>query len=164
MMRHIFVGIDLGDKNSVARIAVDRDKSERFGFVNDVRGRARLFEKVKVKSEEAEGAKIIMAYEASSCGFILRDEAEARGNQCCVLAPTKMEKSVEQRKHKNDDRDAVDVLEKIRAHVLGHLSIKLCLKAASSSALKAGLEHRIELRQRRVDAVIGGSPLSIFKG
>jgi len=118
MMRHIFVGIDLGDKNSVARIAVDRDKSERFGFVNDVRGRARLFEKVKVKSEEADGAKIIMAYEASSCGFILRDEAEARGNQCCVLAPTKMEKSVEQRKHKNDDRDAVDVLEKIRAHVL----------------------------------------------
>jgi hypothetical protein len=27
-----------------------------------------------------------------------------------------MEKSVEQRKHKNDDRDAVDVLEKVRAH------------------------------------------------
>jgi transposase-like protein DUF772 len=51
-----------------------------------------------------------------------------------------------------------------RVFTRGHLSRKLCLKAASSSALKAGLEHRIELRQRRVDAVIGGSPLSIFKG
>jgi hypothetical protein len=32
VMRHIFVGIDLGDKNSVARIAVDQEKSERFGI------------------------------------------------------------------------------------------------------------------------------------
>jgi len=41
-VRHIVVGIDLGDKNSVARIAVDRDKSERFGFLNTRQGRARL--------------------------------------------------------------------------------------------------------------------------
>src|SRR5262245_7626190 len=32
-----------------------------------------------------------MAYEASSCGFVLRDEAEGRGLHCEVLAPTKME-------------------------------------------------------------------------
>jgi transposase len=118
MMNHIFVGIDLGDKNSVARIAVNQERGQRFGFVNDRRGRARLFEQVKRQGEKAGGAKIVMAYEASSCGFILRDEAEAQGIQCGVLAPTKMEKSVEQRKHKNDDRDAEDVLEKLRAHVL----------------------------------------------
>src|SRR5262249_62101114 len=59
-----------------------------------------------------------MAYEASSCGFILSDEAGGMGIQCWVLAPTKMEKSVEQRKQKNDDRDADDVLEKLRAHIL----------------------------------------------
>jgi len=34
------------------------------------------------------------------------------------LAPTKMEKSVEQRQHKNDDRDADDIVEKLRGHVL----------------------------------------------
>src|SRR5262249_33853753 len=96
-VRHIFVGIDLGDKNSVARIAVDRDKSERFGFVNTRQGRARLFREVKRRSEQADGATIVMAYEASSCGFVLSDEAEALGIKCRVLAPTKMEKSVEQR-------------------------------------------------------------------
>ena len=117
-VRHIFVGIDLGDKNSVARIAVDREKSERFGFVNNRQGRRRLFEELKRRSEQADGAEIVMAYEASSCGFVLRDEAEALAIQCWVVAPTKMEKSVEQRKHKNDDRDADDVLEKVRAHVL----------------------------------------------
>ena len=117
-VRHIFVGIDLGDKNSVARIAVDLEKSERFGFINNRQGRRRLFEEVKRRSEQAGGAQIIMAYEASSCGFVLRDEAEALRMKCGVLAPTKMDKSVEQRKHKNDDRDAADVLEKVRAHVL----------------------------------------------
>jgi transposase len=118
MVKHIFVGIDLGDKNSVARIAVDREKSERFGFVNNRQGRARLFREVKKRSEQVGAADIVMAYEASSCGFVLADEAEALRMKCWVLAPTKMEKSVEQRKHKNDDRDADDVVEKLRGHIL----------------------------------------------
>jgi transposase len=118
MTRHIFIGIDLGDKNSVARTAVDREKSERFGFINNRQGRARLFREAKRRSEQAGGAKIIMAYEASSCGFVLSDEAGAAGIECWVLAPTRMEKSVEQRKHKNDDRDADDIVEKLRGHVL----------------------------------------------
>ena len=118
MQKHIFAGIDLGDKNSVARIAVDREKSERVGFVNTRAGRARLLGEVKRRAAKAGGASIVMAYEASSCGFILRDEAWAAGIECKVLAPTKMEKSVEQKKNKNDDRDADDVLEKLRGHVL----------------------------------------------
>lgn len=117
-MRHIFVGIDLGDKNSVARIALDRETSQRFGFVNTRAGRARLFREVKRRSQAAGGAKIVMAYEASSCGFVLRDEALASQIECHVLAPTKMEKSVEQKKQKNDDRDAEDVLERLRGHFL----------------------------------------------
>src|SRR5262249_53732444 len=117
-VRHIFVGIDLGDKNSVAGIAVEREKSGRLGFVNNRQGRARLFREVNAKAEQAGGATIVMAYEASSCGFVLSDEAEAAGMHCWVLAPTKMEKSVEQRKHKNDDRDADDVVEKLRGHIL----------------------------------------------
>ena len=117
-VRHIFVGIDLGDKNSVARIGVDREKSARLGFMNSRQGRARLFREVKKRAEQAGAEQVVMAYEASSCGFILRDEAQQQQLQCWVLAPTKMEKSVEQRKQKNDDRDADDVLEKLRGHVL----------------------------------------------
>jgi len=117
-VRHIFVGIDLGDKNSVARIAVDREKSERLGFMNNRQGRARLFGEVKRRAKEAGGAEIVMAYEASACGFVLSDEAKAMSIPCWVLAPTKMEKSVEQRKQKNDDRDADDIVEKLRGHVL----------------------------------------------
>ncbi|HYR41714.1 MAG TPA: hypothetical protein VER98_01725, partial [Terriglobia bacterium] len=42
-------------------------------------GRGRLFREVKRRSEQAGGAEIMMAYEASSCGFVLSDEAEAVG-------------------------------------------------------------------------------------
>jgi transposase len=118
-MRHIFVGIDLGDKKSVSRIGIDNQAgSERLGFVNTRSGRVRLFKEVMRRSQGAGGAKIIMAYEASSCGFVLRDEAQKNGIDCHVLAPTKMEKSVEQKKHKNDDRDAEDVLARVRGHIL----------------------------------------------
>lgn len=118
MKKHIFVGIDLGDKNSVARLGVDLEKGERIGFVNTRAGRERLFAKVKQRSQEVGAAVVVMAYEASSCGFVLRDHAQAAGIDCRVLAPTKMEKSVEQKRNKNDDRDADDVLEKLRGHVL----------------------------------------------
>src|SRR5262249_4634933 len=114
----IFVGIDLGDKNSVARIALEREKTERWAFVNNRRGRSRLFSEVKRRAEQLGNAEVVMAYEASACGFVLSDEAAASGIPCCVLAPTKMEKSLEQRNHKNDDRDAEDVLDKLRGHVL----------------------------------------------
>src|SRR6185436_14694575 len=70
------------------------------------------------RSEEAGAAVVVMAYKASSCGFVLRDQAQAARIDCRVLAPTKMEKSVEQKRNKNDDRDADDVLEKLRGHVL----------------------------------------------
>ena len=118
-MRHIFVGIDLGDKNSVARIGLDREKTERLGFVNSRQGRRRLFEEAKRRAEKDggwgnhHGLRSIVV-RVHTCA----EEAEAEGIPCRVLAPTKMEKSVEQQKHKNDDRDAEDVVEKLRAHVL----------------------------------------------
>ena len=118
MTGYIFAGIDLGDKKSVAKLATDKDSSERFVFTNSRAGRARLFAELQRRSCAAGGAKILMAYEASSCGYVLRDEASALGMVCHVLAPTKMDKSVEKKKHKNDDRDADDVLDKLRGHIL----------------------------------------------
>jgi transposase len=118
MTRYIFAGIDLGDKKSVAKIATDKDSAERFAFQNTKAGRARLFAELQRRSSAAGGATIVMAYEASSCGFVLQDEARARGLICHVLPPTKLNKSVEQKKHKNDDRDADDILERLRGHIL----------------------------------------------
>jgi transposase len=157
MLKHIFVGIDLGDKNSVARIAVEREKSERFTFMNTRVGRARLLTEVKKRSERADGAEVRMAYEASSCGFVLRDEAVAGGMKCEVLAPTKMEKSAEQRNNKNDDRDADDILEKIRGHVLaGNRLPTVWVPDAQTRDDRELIRTRLELveKQTRIKAQI----------
>src|SRR5215471_7524205 len=44
------------------------------------------------------------------------------------------------------------------------LSIKLCLEGGSSSLLKAGLEHRIELRESRSDGSGNGTPTAVLQG
>jgi transposase len=151
MQKHIFVGIDLGDKNSVARVAVDREKSERFGFVNSLSGRERLIREVQRRREQVGAdAEIVMAYEASSCGFVLRDQAEAAGIECKVLAPTKMEKSVHQKKNKNDDRDADDVLEKLRGHVLaGNRLPTVWVPDVETRDEREVLRTRLALKERK---------------
>jgi transposase len=152
MVNYIFVGIDLGDKNSVARIAVDRENSERLGFQNNRQGRKRLFREVKKKSEAVGDGQIVMAYEASSCGYVLSDEAEALGMKCWVLAPTKMEKSVEQRQHKNDDRDADDVLEKLRGHVLaGNRLPKVWIPDGQTRDDRELIRARLELTEKQTE-------------
>jgi len=131
-------------------MGVDREKTERFGFVNSRQGRARLFGEAKRRAEQAGGAKIIMAYEASSCGFVLRDEAEVAGIECWVLAPTKMEKSVEQRRHKNDDRDADDIVEKLRGHVLaGNRLPKVWVPDSATRDDRELIRARVELGEKQ---------------
>src|SRR5215467_6363812 len=91
-----------------------------------------------------------MAYEASSCGFVLSDEAEALGIKWRVLAPTKMEKSVEQRQHKNDDRDANDVLEKLRGHVLaGNRLPTVWVPDLETRDVRALMRSRLDLTENQ---------------
>jgi transposase len=73
---------------------------------------------LKKESERHGGAAIIFGYEASGQGFVLHDELTRAGIECHVLAPTKMESSVKQKRNKNDDRDAERVLKRVRAHKL----------------------------------------------
>src|SRR5208282_913316 len=81
-------------------------------------GRQEMFDALKTESKMAGGAPIYLAYEASGLGFTLYDEAVKEGIQCFVLAPSKIEKSVKQRKNKTDAKDAEALLELVRCHVL----------------------------------------------
>jgi len=78
-----------------------------------------MIEDLKRRSEQAGGARIVVAYEASGNGFILSDELKKAGMECHVIAPTKIERSSQQKRNKNDDRDAERLLEMLRGHYLG---------------------------------------------
>jgi transposase len=77
-----------------------------------------LFEELAGMRERAGEAKVLMGYEASPLGYGLHDESVEHGMECVVLAPTKIARSVEDRKRKYDDRDATRIFEALRAHVL----------------------------------------------
>lgn len=118
MSNYIFVGCDSHDKTLVNRIAMNREESEKKNVAANRSGRRKLIEYLKKRSELAGGAEVVVVYEASGNGFVLCDELKATGFRCHVLAPTKIERSSQQKKNKTDDVDAARLLDIVRGHYL----------------------------------------------
>jgi transposase len=117
-LNYIFVGCDSHDKTLVAKIALNREKAERKGFGANQGGRQKFIAYLKERSQADNGAKVVVAYEASGNGFVLYDEIKAAGFECQVLAPTKIERSTKQKRNKTDPEDADHLLEILRGHYL----------------------------------------------
>ena len=118
MGKCIMVGCDLHDKNMLLKIAEDRGKPKKRSYQNNASGRKAMITALKKRASAAGGARIIFAYEASGLGFGLYDELTEAGIKCYVLAPTKIARSVSQRRSKTDEKDADAILDILRAHVL----------------------------------------------
>ena len=117
-MQHcINVGVDLHDRSMVVRWAVDRDKPRADSFSNDSEGQERMMGMVREMCSALPGARVLFAYEASCQGFGLYDRLWEAGFECAVLAPTRMPRSVQERRAKDDGRDALRILDILRAHV-----------------------------------------------
>jgi transposase len=118
LSNYIFLGCDSHDKTLVNKIAVNREDAEKKNFAANRRGRRKMIEYLKQRSQSAGGAKVVVVYEASGNGFVLCDELKEAGIECHVLAPSKIERSSKQKKNKNDDRDAQRLLDIVRGHYL----------------------------------------------
>ena len=103
------------DKNMLLARAQGRGKAFNRSYRNTPSGRRAMIRSLK---EETDGANIIFAYEASCQGFGLYDELTEAGIECYVLAPTKIARSLNQRRSKTDQKDALRLLELLRGHVL----------------------------------------------
>ena len=114
----ILVGCDRHDKKMVLKMAVGREESRRRDYESGPAGRAAMVRDLRAWAAELGGARILLAYEASGQGFGLYDELKAAGIECCVLAPTKIPRSPQQRKRKTDETDAEVLLNLLRGHVL----------------------------------------------
>jgi transposase len=118
MQECILVGCDLHDKTMLLKIARGRAKAVKVTWANNVAGRRAMLKDLQRRSAEAQGAAVRFAYEASGLGFGLHDLLVEHGMACSVLAPTKMPKSVKHRQAKCDERDAEQILDLLRGHVL----------------------------------------------
>lgn len=118
MKKIVISGADVHDNSITARIAINKEEPETRIFSYTRQGRKSMFEYLKFIARKHGAERIVLAYEASSLGFGMCDEAQDVGIECYVLAPTKMPQSEEQRKRKTDKRDAQKILEQVRGHVL----------------------------------------------
>jgi len=118
MRKVIMIGCDLHDKTMLLKIAAGREASEMRSVKNTATGRTTMIRDLKQQAATAGGARLVFAYEASGQGFGLYDELTEAGIECHVLAPTKIARSQRQASQKTDEKDAQQLLELLRAHVL----------------------------------------------
>lgn len=118
MRKVIMIGCDLHDESMMLKIAMGRQAPETRTVKNTSSGRTAMIADLRRRAQDAGGAKLVFVYEASGQGFGLYDQVTAAGIECHVLAPTKIARSTRRRKEKTDEKDAMDLLELLRAHVL----------------------------------------------
>jgi transposase len=123
MRKVIMVGCDLHAKTLVLRIAVGLEKAASQTLANSATGRAKLIKLLRAQAAKLGGARVVFAYEASGQGFGLFDQLTDAGIECHVLAPTKLARSAKQKRDKGDEKDAEQLLELVRGHVLAGNSL-----------------------------------------
>jgi transposase len=112
------IGCDLHDKTMLLKIAAGRGEAQTRSIKNTAAGRAKMIELLKHEAAAAGGARVLFAYEASGQGFGLYDQLTEAGFECHVLAPTRIARSQRHTSQKTDERDAQQLVELLRAHVL----------------------------------------------
>jgi len=118
MRKIIMIGCDLHDKTMLLKIAEGREEPQTRSVKNTATGRKTMIQSLKKRAATAGNARMVFAYEASGQGFGLYDELIEAGIECHVLAPTKIARSQRQSSQKTDEKDAQQLLELLRAHVL----------------------------------------------
>jgi transposase len=174
------VGCDLHDKSMLLKCAIDKSDVFMWSTLNSDTGRKRLIARLKELSQQHGHAPIVFAYEASGQGFGLHDELTAAGITCHVLAPTKLATSVQDRRRKTDEADALRILEALRGHVLAGNSlptvwipdhetrddrevVRMRLNVAEKMiALKAQIQSLLKRNHQRRPEECGQSWTSLF--
>lgn len=118
MSKAIIIGCDLHDETLLIKVGVNKSEPVQRTYENNVSGRLAMCRFAEKLAKGEGGAKIYFAYEAGSQGFCLYDELSARDWEVSVLAPTRIERSAQQRKQKMDPRDAERLFEILRGYVL----------------------------------------------
>jgi transposase len=118
MLKVIMIGCDLHDKAMLLKVAVGREEPETRVVKNTAPGRKAMIAHLLERAKALGGARIVFVYEASGQGFGLHDELTQAGIECYMLAPTKIARSQRQRSQKTDDKDALGLLQLLRAHIL----------------------------------------------
>lgn len=118
MSHVIMIGCDLHEDTLMLKWANGLENPETRLWKNTVRDRQRMIADLRQRAKVLGGARVVFAYEASSAGFGLYDQLTEAGFEAYVLAPTKIPTTARQKKEKTDEKDALVLLNLVRAFVL----------------------------------------------
>jgi transposase len=149
MFECIMVGCDLHDRSMLLKWAIGKERSKKLTFANTPRRRRRMIEMLHEKAEVYGAERITFAYEASCLGYTLYDELEEAGIECHVLAPTGMARSPKHVRRKTDEKDAEQILDVLRAHVLAGAALPgVWVPDEQTRQDRRILRRRLELGER----------------
>lgn len=107
----LFVGLDVHkDSISVAHACEDRDAE--VCFVGPIGTRQCDIDKL-VRRLHSKASRLVFAYEAGPCGYVLHRYLSAKGLECLVVAPSRVSKKPGDQ-IKTDRRDAVQLARSLR--------------------------------------------------
>jgi len=118
MSNVIMIGCDLHEESLMLKLAKGQETPETRLWKNTARDRQRMIADLRKRAKAAGHARVVFAYEASSAGFGLYDQLTEAGFEAYVLAPSKIPTSTRQKKEKTDEKDALVLLNLVRAFVL----------------------------------------------
>jgi len=118
MSHVIMIGCDLHEDTLMLKMATSLESPEMRVWKNTARDRQRMIADLRRRAKAAGASRTVFAYEASSAGYGLYDQLTAAGVEAYVLAPSKIPHSTRQKKEKTDEKDALQLLELVRAFVL----------------------------------------------
>src|SRR5262245_23859418 len=116
----LFVGLDV-HKDSISVAHAAGGSSERPQFVGPIGTRQVDIDKL-IRRLQTKASRLVFAYEAGPCGFILQRHLTRKGLQCLVVAPSLVPKRPGD-KVKTDRRDAVDIARLLRSGDLSGIHV-----------------------------------------
>jgi transposase len=116
--RTLFIGLDV-HKDSIAVAYAEALSSAPAQFVGTIGTRRADIDKM-VRRLQSKAARLVFAYEAGPCGYILYRHLTSKGHTCKVVSPSLTPRRPGD-KVKTDRRDALDIARLLR---LSSVSLK----------------------------------------
>ena len=112
------IGCDLHEDSLMLKVATGLETPETRQWRNTSRDRQRMVADLQKRAKKTGAGRVVFAYEASAAGYGLYDQLTEAGFEAYVLAPTKIPSTLRQKKEKTDEKDALLLLNLVRAFVL----------------------------------------------
>ena len=116
----LFVGLDV-HKDSIAVAHAEAHRDDPPHYVGSIGTRQADIDKL-VRRLHAKTSKLVFAYEAGPCGYVLHRYLTGKGLDCWVVAPSLIPKRPGD-KVKTDRRDAVEIARLLRSGDLTHVYV-----------------------------------------